>query len=59
MVYFYATHKAEVWAAVILLTPIFCLVHYLCFGPKKSEREIRVLYVDLAPPRGFSTGLPW
>jgi len=39
MTYFYAAHKAEVWTAVILLTLIFCIIHYLCFGPKKSESK--------------------
>lgn len=37
MIHFYATHKAQVWTAVILLTLIICLFHYLCFGPEKSK----------------------
>ncbi|MEN6390164.1 MAG: cytochrome b/b6 domain-containing protein [Syntrophomonas sp.] len=37
MVNFYGAFKAEIWTAVFIMTPIVCLVHYLCFGPKKSE----------------------
>lgn len=39
MIGFYASHKTEAWTAIILLTLIICLVHYLCFGPKKSESD--------------------
>lgn len=39
MISFYAIHKAEVWIAVIPFTLIFCVVHYLCFGPKRSESK--------------------
>lgn len=37
MIYFYAVHKEAFWTAVIILTPIACLIHYLYFGPRRSE----------------------
>lgn len=33
----YAYHKAEVWITVIILAVLFCMFHYLIFGPCRIE----------------------
>lgn len=53
MVDLYAANKAGVWTAVILLTPTICLIHYLCFVPKKGESKDRGFVQRFSPAERF------